>query len=66
MKSALGTVIIFFVLIECRANFTDPLMHRPFAKFRKFINSIFGAIEVNKILIDDFLCANDTHDKHFF
>jgi len=24
MKSAIGTVIIFFVLIECRANFTDP------------------------------------------
>jgi len=24
MKSATGTIIIFFVLIECRANFTDP------------------------------------------
>jgi len=24
MKSATGTVIIFFVLIECRVNFTDP------------------------------------------
>jgi len=24
MKNATGTVIIFFVLIECRANFTDP------------------------------------------
>jgi len=24
MKSATRTVIIFFVLIECRANFTDP------------------------------------------
>jgi len=23
MKSATGTVIIFFVLMECRANFTD-------------------------------------------
>jgi len=23
MKSVTGTVIIFFVLIECRANFTD-------------------------------------------
>jgi len=26
MKSATGTVIIFFVLIECRANFTDSLL----------------------------------------
>jgi len=24
MKSATGTVAIFFVLIECRASFTDP------------------------------------------
>jgi len=23
MKNATGTVIIFFVLMECRANFTD-------------------------------------------
>jgi len=24
MKSATGTAVVFFILIECRANFTDP------------------------------------------
>jgi len=26
MKSATGTAVVFFILIECRANFTDPML----------------------------------------
>jgi len=28
MKSATGTAVVFFILIECRANFTDPIRMR--------------------------------------
>jgi len=47
MKSATGTAVVFFILIECRANFTDPEEKRKSRmvtteKSRRYIQYIKG------------------------